>query len=91
MYAIYYTIPIRYCPLIAYQLPLLHRFSAIMDMGPGPRTKTQELLGRGAGPVAFGPWAPVPGPYPLWLNRCASKAINRQYTTGDSYKTYIDI
>ena len=27
---------------------------------------------------AFGPWFLVPGPYPLWLNICASRAIDRQ-------------
>ena len=42
--------------------------------GDGPGTKAQ-----GAGPTA--PWAMVLGPWPkaqLWLNICASWAINRQ-------------
>ena len=31
----------------------------------------------------FGPGPWVPGPYPLWLNICATRAINRQYITGN--------
>ena len=30
------------------------------------------------GPAAFGYWSLVPGPFPLWLNICASRASDRQ-------------
>ena len=39
---------------------LMHICSAIMDMGPGPRTKTQKLLGPGPGGpqlLSLGPWS----------------------------------
>ena len=37
--------------------------SAIMDMGPGPRTKAQGAAGPGpGGPQLLGPWALVTGP-----------------------------
>ena len=60
------------CSLIA--LLLMHICSAIVDMGPGPRTKAQRAVGRGLrdqAPRAL-------GPYPLWLNKCPLMAISRQ-------------
>ena len=70
--------PITYCLLIAYRLPLKATCSAIMDMGPGPEPRAQKLPAPGPGPAAFGPWARVPGQYPLWLSIWASRAIDRQ-------------
>ena len=74
------------CLLIALDA---HMFS---HNGYGPRTKDQGLKAAGSGalgPAAFGPWALVPGPYPLWLNICASRAINRQYMIGNTRQLLI--
>ena len=37
-----------------------------------------HTLARGLGPAAFGPWARVPGPYPLWLSIWPPRAVDRQ-------------
>ena len=60
-----------------------HRFSYTED---GPTTKTkaaQGAVGRDGGTQLHGTWALVPGPSALWLNICASSAINRQYLQGN--------
>ena len=57
-----YILPID-CLSIACRLPLMHICSTIVDMTWGT--------------AAFGPWARVPSPYPLWLDICASRAVNR--------------
>ena len=49
----------------------------------GPKAAVPQVLG----PAAFGPWDRVPGPYPLWLNMCASGAINEQ-SIGSQYAIY---
>ena len=68
-----------YCLLIAYRLPLMPICPAIMDMGPGRGPMAQkERWARSRARALFGPWARVPGPYPLWLGTWASRAIDRQ-------------
>ena len=81
-------IPILNCLLyIAYYILLIHFLFGGLDAhmlshnGYGPGTNDQGP--KAAGPVpggqaAFGPWSLVPGPYPLYLNICASRAISRQ-------------
>ena len=49
-----------------------HMFAVYMGPGPG-------------GPQLLGPWALVPGPYPLWLNICESRAINKPLYTPNQY------
>ena len=71
-----------YCLLIAPFECLLIALRAHMfsHAGYGPGTKAQGPNAAGPqapDPAAFGPWSLVPGPYPLWLNICASRAINR--------------
>ena len=69
-----------YCLLIVYWLPRMFSHD-----GYGPRPKAQGP--KAAGPPGPGPaapwglvlgWSLVRGPYRLWLNECASRAMNRQ-------------
>ena len=47
------------------------------DYKPGTKDQGPKAAASSAwGPAAFGPGALVPGPYPLWLNIWASRAIN---------------
>ena len=62
---------------------------------------THNRYGRGPGPERaqfptlwwrpFWAQGPGPGPYPLWLNIWASRAINKQYMTGNLayYMSYL--
>ena len=46
--------------------------------GPGTRARGPKAAGPGARSSSFGVWSFVPGPFPLWLNICASRIISRQ-------------
>ena len=72
----YYILPVD-CLLIALDEHMFsHNGYGPRTPGPGPKSCGPPSPGL----AAFGPWSLVPGPYPLWLNICASRAINRQST-----------
>ena len=63
------------CILIAYRLPLMHICLAIMDMGPGPGTRAQKLLGRDLGDRSFWALGPGPGPISIMAEHMCIKGI----------------
>ena len=58
-----------------------------LDVGPGPRTKAQKLLGRDLGARSFWPLGPGPGPISIMAEHMCIKgnqqAINCKYMIGN--------
>ena len=67
------------CPWNTYVQPWWIWARDPKQKGPRPKTTGPQA----PDPAAVGAWSLVPAPYPLWLNMCASRAIDTQSMTDE--------